>query len=115
MIKFMKKGFKLSKLNSSNLLIVSLLLIKQNDGKIWAIFNTNGGKNSECTKAPQRKLEPSAITLMIPLIASLFWTIFTRRKAIARAHIVKKKKFVIKRSPCILNITFPIKKKLKSM
>ena len=88
------------------LAIVLLFVINQYDGKIFAQFNTASGKYSCGTNAPHMKLEPSAITFTIPLIASLFFTKFPTNDPIVSAVMQNINEFIINHRPFVVNITF---------
>src|SRR5574344_2367686 len=82
---FNNKGKIVSKLNTSILVIKSLLVIYQYVGHILDICTTNSGINSSGTKHPHIKLDPSATTLVIPFIESLFFRIVPVKKPSPKA------------------------------
>ena len=76
---------------------------------MWAIRITEGGKKDKGTKAPHKKLDPSAITFTIPFIASLFMARLPSKEASVNTQKANKNAFMIKYNPCQENIPFPTK------
>ena len=64
-------------------------------GIMCATVKTLLGSHSTGTKAPHKKLEPSAITFTIPFIAFLLFTIVAIKNAIVKAHIVNINEFTM--------------------
>ena len=104
---FINTGFKFSILIISIVFNKSFEFIYQYAGKICATFNTVSGSHSAGTKAPQRKDDPSAITFIIPLIASLLFINVLINNAIVSEQKVNINEFSIYVIPLGVNITSP--------